>query len=163
MTTLKQAAEMLAKLARDEAVDPRTLRSVSAALSAKLASLQAPDAAIEQLVVADGDRRRAANRPKRVRIDRARAAAGPAQAGHLAALERAGTDETAFAAAMDGLLADKAVTVTVLRAIAADYTGTPITTRSTRADTERALRQAFARRQWQDEAYRRLDKLNTSP
>jgi len=158
MTTLKQAAELLAKLARDESVDPDTLRSVSAALSKRLDALSAPGARLDELTLAGGE----PARPKPFRIDRSQSAVRPVQERHVAALERAGVGEADFEAALAALLSDKAVTVKVLRAVAADYSGTPVTSRTTRAEAERMIRQAFARRQWQHEAYRRIDNLNAA-
>ncbi len=158
MTTLKEAADMLARLARDETVDPRVLRSVSAALSARLEALDAPRASLDDLTVTAGDR----SPHKPFRVVRTPPADRPACARHLAALERSDVDEPAFEAALSELLSDKSVNVAALRAIAADYAGVPVTSRTTRQEAQRIIRQAFARRQWQHEAYRRIDNLNTA-
>lgn len=154
MTTLKQAVEVMTALARGEPVDSTLAKRVGAALAAHLDSLQEPNAPVERLVLP----RPSQPRRKRVTVYDHQ----PIVARHCQALIEAGVAEDAFESTLSALLADPAVTVKVLRQIAADYTGTPVTSRTTRAEAERLIRQAFARHQWQHEAYRRIDNLNAA-
>ncbi|MEM0986784.1 MAG: hypothetical protein AAGJ32_11090 [Pseudomonadota bacterium] len=170
MTTIKQAAALFAKLAEGEAVDPALLKTASGILSEKLEALGSSETSLRQLKVSVTERRRR-NTP--VRTERRQEAkgnkgakssegdAGATVAAKLALLERGGESEAAFNRAMADLLGDRAITAEVLRAIAEAYTGAPVARRATRSETERLLRQAYSRRQWQAEAYRRIDALNS--
>jgi len=161
MTKLKQAIDLLGKLVANEAVDAATLQRVGADLADTLAALGDPNAKLEQLTLSQtghGQSKAEQKPPKPFRIDRDT----PAAETHIAALTASDTDQERFEAALIRLLEDRSVTVKLLRTIASAYGGTPVSSRMTRSDAERSIRQTFARRQWQAEAYRRIDSLNAS-
>ena len=156
MTTLRKAADILAAASRDRAREPDTLRDLCTQLARKLRELDDGQATLSDLSVSRTTKSRATSNLRR------KSDTHPEIGNHVARLRKAGLDPEKFDAALKDLLADRTVTALLLRAIAAEYTGTPMPSRVTRSDAERQIRQAFARSQWQDEAYRRIDNLNAA-
>lgn len=81
---------------------------------------------------------------------------------HLRALKAAGTDRRAFDSALSAAMSDRNVTAREFRDLAAAFTGRKIRAKETRAGIEKLMIQAFNRDLWQEEAYRRIEKLTAA-
>ena len=79
---------------------------------------------------------------------------------HLKSLRDAGDSREAFISALDKVLSDKSVRADELRALAAQFTGWKVTSKTSRKDAERMIRQAFSRRAVNEDAYRRIENLS---
>ncbi len=86
----------------------------------------------------------------------------PAVNEHLSALRAAGTDRNAFELAVSALLSDKLIRTSELIDVANAYSGRKLKSKSNRAEAEAAIRQTFSRESWQQEAYRRIEKLTAA-
>ena len=81
---------------------------------------------------------------------------------HLKALKGAGTNRAAFDSALAAALSDRAMTAEQLRDLASNLTGRKVRAKETRAGIEKLMIQAFNRDLWQEEAYRRIEKLTAA-